>query len=162
MQIYQCAKVSSLFSRVNKLSRKLVCKVDVIATASPLPSLVGYAFVSVITPASRKFAITTSSRNGVRNTGGCNRVGESCFSASWKTEKCSVTQLNQIEKVHGKRRKDEKNTTGFDLNGHSLTFKLLEVWFTRKWGALSTAKQQIKVLLVALVSTVTLDFSDSL
>ena len=82
MQIYQCSKVSSLFSRVNKLSRKLVCKVDVIATASPLPSLVGYAFVSVITPASRKFAITTSSRNGVRNTSGCNRVGESCFSAS--------------------------------------------------------------------------------
>lgn len=94
VQIHHCAKISALFTSVDKFPRKLIRKMNVVTTSSPLPSCVADSSVSFVTSAGRQFSFATSSRYSMRHSCCCYRVGKSCFPASFnRTMRINKTEV---------------------------------------------------------------------
>ena len=78
------AKISALFSCVDKLSGELLCEVDVVTAAAPLPAFIAHSTVPAVTIACLHLTITARTCYGVRHPCRCYSVREGRLSTCWK------------------------------------------------------------------------------
>ena len=87
MQVERCTSVVSFLQIVDKASRLLLSKLDVITAASPLPVVVSFWLFSCLAAPASGYSVLSALQGEFVSNGGCaDGVKESCFSGG-----CSKT-----------------------------------------------------------------------
>ena len=109
MQVKCCSGVVSFLQFVNKTSRFFLSKLDVITTASPLPSAVCIGLCSCLAALTSSYSVLAALMGELMcNAGWADGVKESCFTSGWNEMIIRAWDMistgNQL--MHDERRKE--------------------------------------------------------